>query len=66
MTEGSSVPRGALFALLAAFALLWFCNLGYRHLVKPGHRRAAHSFTPKTRNEAAVAQYCSGGFSKYL
>ncbi|HZT62734.1 MAG TPA: phospholipid carrier-dependent glycosyltransferase, partial [Burkholderiales bacterium] len=41
MTEGAPVPRGILFALLAAFALLWFCNLGYRHLVKPDEGRYA-------------------------
>ena len=35
------VARRALFALLAAFALLWFCNLGYRHLVKPDEGRYA-------------------------
>ncbi len=35
------VPRRALFALLAVFALLWFCNLGYRHLVKPDEGRYA-------------------------
>ncbi len=41
MTEGTSIPRRALFALLAGFALLWFCNLGYRHLVKPDEGRYA-------------------------
>jgi len=34
-------PRRALLALLAGFALLWFCNLGYRHLVKPDEGRYA-------------------------
>src|SRR5215467_6311494 len=41
MTEGSAVPRGTLLALLAALAFLWFCNLGYRHLVKPDEGRYA-------------------------
>jgi 4-amino-4-deoxy-L-arabinose transferase-like glycosyltransferase len=41
MTAGAAVPRRALFALLAAFALLWFCNLGYRHLLKPDEGRYA-------------------------
>jgi len=30
------------------------------------HSRAAQSRSPKTSKKAAVAQYCSGGFSKYL
>jgi len=30
-----------LLALLAVFALAWFCNLGYRHLVKPDEGRYA-------------------------
>jgi 4-amino-4-deoxy-L-arabinose transferase-like glycosyltransferase len=33
--------RNQLLALLAAFALAWFCNLGYRHLVKPDEGRYA-------------------------
>jgi len=41
MTAEADVPRRALFALLAAFALLWFCNLGVRHLVKPDEGRYA-------------------------
>jgi len=41
MSEGAPVSRRALFALLAAFALAWFCNLGYRHLVKPDEGRYA-------------------------
>jgi 4-amino-4-deoxy-L-arabinose transferase-like glycosyltransferase len=41
MTAAPVVSRGTLFALLAAFALLWFCNLGYRHLVKPDEGRYA-------------------------
>jgi len=40
MTE-SAVPRRTLLALLAAFALAWFCNLGYRHLIKPDEGRYA-------------------------
>ena len=39
MTGG--VPRRVLFALLAGLALAWFCNLGYRHLVKPDEGRYA-------------------------
>lgn len=39
MTAEAFIPRRALFALLAAFALLWFCNLGYRHLIKPDEGR---------------------------
>jgi 4-amino-4-deoxy-L-arabinose transferase-like glycosyltransferase len=35
------MTRRALFALAAALALLWFCNLGYRHLVKPDEGRYA-------------------------
>jgi 4-amino-4-deoxy-L-arabinose transferase-like glycosyltransferase len=41
MSAEPAVPRRALFALLAAFALLWFCNLGYRHLTKPDEGRYA-------------------------
>jgi 4-amino-4-deoxy-L-arabinose transferase-like glycosyltransferase len=41
MTTAPLVPRGTLFALLAAFAFLWFCNLGYRHLIKPDEGRYA-------------------------
>jgi 4-amino-4-deoxy-L-arabinose transferase-like glycosyltransferase len=33
--------RRALFALLLALAVLWFCNLGVRHLVKPDEGRYA-------------------------
>ena len=36
-----SYSRNRLLALLAAFALAWFCNLGYRHLVKPDEGRYA-------------------------
>ena len=36
-----SLPRGSLLALLTAFALAWFCNLGYRHLIKPDEGRYA-------------------------
>ena len=41
MTTAPGFSRGTLFALLAAFALLWFCNLGVRHLVKPDEGRYA-------------------------
>ena len=41
MTAEVFIPRRALFALLAAFALLWFCNLGHRHLIKPDEGRYA-------------------------
>ena len=41
MTAEAFIPRRALFALLAAFALLWFCNLGHRHLIKPDEGRYA-------------------------
>ncbi len=42
MTPSPANPsRGWLLALLAAFALAWFCNLGYRHLVKPDEGRYA-------------------------
>ena len=41
MTAPPPARRGAAIALLAAFALLWFCNLGYRHLVKPDEGRYA-------------------------
>jgi hypothetical protein len=33
--------RNRLLALLAAFSLAWFCNLGYRHLIKPDEGRYA-------------------------
>jgi 4-amino-4-deoxy-L-arabinose transferase-like glycosyltransferase len=36
-----SFSRNQLLALLAAFSLVWFCNLGYRHLVKPDEGRYA-------------------------
>ena len=35
------MTRRVLLALLAAFAFLWFCNLGTRHLVKPDEGRYA-------------------------
>src|SRR6266513_192883 len=38
-SEGNS--RNRLLALLAAFSLAWFCNLGYRQLVKPDEGRYA-------------------------
>jgi hypothetical protein len=34
--------------------------------VSAGQRRVVHSSTPNALNAAAVAQYWSGGFSKYL
>src|SRR5712664_322490 len=36
-----SFTRTQLLALVAAFSLAWFCNLGYRHLVKPDEGRYA-------------------------
>ena len=36
-----SFTRNQLLALLAAFTFAWFCNLGYRHLVKPDEGRYA-------------------------
>jgi len=36
-----SFTRNQLLALLAAFSFAWFCNLGYRHLVKPDEGRYA-------------------------
>ncbi len=42
MTPNSGIlTRNQLLALLAAFALAWFCNLGYRHLIKPDEGRYA-------------------------
>jgi 4-amino-4-deoxy-L-arabinose transferase-like glycosyltransferase len=41
MSAAPTVSRGTLIALLAAFALAWFCNLGVRHLVKPDEGRYA-------------------------
>jgi len=35
------LSRNRLLALLAAFALAWFCNLGYRHLTRPDEGRYA-------------------------
>ena len=37
-----------------------------RKPVRAGHRRAVHSSAPNSANAPAVAQYCSGGFSRYL
>jgi hypothetical protein len=34
--------------------------------MRPVQRRAAQSWTPNRLSAAAPAQYCSGGFSKYL
>ena len=39
MAEGPS--RNRLLALLAVFAVVWFCNLGYRHLIRPDEGRYA-------------------------
>ncbi|HEY6720265.1 MAG TPA: glycosyltransferase family 39 protein [Burkholderiales bacterium] len=36
-----NLTRNQLLVLLAAFALAWFCNLGYRHLVKADEGRYA-------------------------
>jgi 4-amino-4-deoxy-L-arabinose transferase-like glycosyltransferase len=41
MTTESTISRRTLLALLAAFTLAWFCNLGYRHLVKSDEGRYA-------------------------
>ena len=35
------ISRRGLWLLLAVFAAVWFCNLGYRHLVKPDEGRYA-------------------------
>jgi len=35
------MTRRTAFALLGALAFLWFCNLGYRHLIKPDEGRYA-------------------------
>jgi 4-amino-4-deoxy-L-arabinose transferase-like glycosyltransferase len=37
----STISRRGLWILLAVFAAGWFCNLGYRHLVKPDEGRYA-------------------------
>ena len=37
----STISRGRLWILLAVFAAGWFCNLGYRHLIKPDEGRYA-------------------------
>src|SRR5258707_2717956 len=37
----STISRRGPWILLAVFAFLWFCNLGYRHLVKPDEGRYA-------------------------
>src|SRR6266540_3484389 len=36
-----SFTRNQLLALVAAFSFAWFCNLGYRHLVKSDEGRYA-------------------------
>jgi len=41
MTMESAISHRARLVLLAAFAFLWFCNLGYRHLVRPDEGRYA-------------------------
>ena len=42
MTPNSGYfSRNQLLALLAVFALAWFCNLGYRHLTRPDEGRYA-------------------------
>jgi 4-amino-4-deoxy-L-arabinose transferase-like glycosyltransferase len=41
MTAAPATSPRVLLALLAAFALAWFCNLGYRHLIKPDEGRYA-------------------------
>jgi len=40
-TPDAPVSRRALLMLLAAFAIAWFCNLGYRHLAKSDEGRYA-------------------------
>lgn len=40
-TPDAPVSRPALLMLLAAFAIAWFCNLGYRHLAKSDEGRYA-------------------------
>ena len=37
----STISRARLWILLAVFAAGWFCNLGYRHLIKPDEGRYA-------------------------
>ena len=37
----STISRLGPWILLAVFAAGWFCNLGYRHLVKPDEGRYA-------------------------
>ncbi len=39
--SAENVSRRGLWILLAVFAAGWFCNLGYRHLVKPDEGRYA-------------------------
>ncbi|HMH19485.1 MAG TPA: 4-amino-4-deoxy-L-arabinose transferase, partial [Burkholderiales bacterium] len=36
-----NLSRNQLLVLLAALAFAWFCNLGYRHLVKADEGRYA-------------------------
>src|SRR5258708_12943969 len=37
----STISRRGPWILLAVFAAGWFCNLGYRHLIKPDEGRYA-------------------------
>ena len=41
MEMPGGLSRNRLLALLAVFAVVWFCNLGYRHLVRPDEGRYA-------------------------
>jgi 4-amino-4-deoxy-L-arabinose transferase-like glycosyltransferase len=41
METPDDLSRKRRLALLAVFAVAWFCNLGYRHLVKPDEGRYA-------------------------
>jgi len=41
LANDAMISRRALWALLLVFAAAWFCNLGYRHLVKPDEGRYA-------------------------
>jgi hypothetical protein len=41
-------------------------NARPRNPVTAVHSRAVHSSRPNSAKLTAVAQYCSGGFSKYL
>jgi len=41
METTHALSRNRLLALLAVFAVVWFCNLGYRHLIRPDEGRYA-------------------------